>query len=79
MSAEAKKLAPLVETGDDLLPLAHPERLGLPHSRRTLHRLMSEGRFTQTIRIGGRQYITRAALEEYKAALIGKATTIPEK
>jgi hypothetical protein len=64
-----EKKTPLVETDNDLLPLADPKALGLPFARRTLGRAMAEGRFPTPIRVGGRLYITRGTLQEFKARL----------
>lgn len=58
----------------DLLPLAHPEKLGLPFKRRELGRRIADGRFPAdaVLQLGGRLFTTRGALEKYKEDLIAR-------
>jgi hypothetical protein len=54
---------------NDLIPLAHPKKIGLPFSRRVLGRRIFEGRFVPVVKINGRLFITRQNLENYKLHL----------
>lgn len=65
-----RDLPNITTSGDDLLPLADPRRVGLPFSRRTLGDRIVAKKFPPVIRIGGRLYIQRSELEQFKAKLI---------
>jgi hypothetical protein len=54
---------------NDLIPLAHPKKIGLPFSRRVLGRRIFEGRFVPVVKINGRLFVTRQNLENYKLHL----------
>ncbi len=58
---------------NDLVPLADPKACGLPFARRTLTARIKAGLFPPTTRIGGRLFVQRAALDQYKASLLAEA------
>lgn len=63
------ELAPESEV---LIPLAHPQHLGLPFQRRELSRRIRSGDFPSAgvFRINGRLFSTLRHVEEYKAELM---------
>lgn len=61
------------ETPINLVPLAHPERLGLPFSRKTLSRKIATGEFEVVVKFGEgsrtRLFSTLEYVERYKRQL----------